>query len=117
MQSLAILVAILFLTAILSGPIVILLARIKFQSMVAQIIKRIFQAVLTLVGVIAGGQFLFAPGLPVSVRLIGIASITMCYIGVRNEYFPQFKLLSSILPSRSNGRSNGDDGHGPGGQH
>jgi hypothetical protein len=117
MESLAVLVAILFLTAILSGPIVILLARIKFHSIVAQIIKRIIQGVLTLIGVIAGGQFLFAPGLPVSVRLIGIASITMCYIGVRKEYFPQFRLLSSILPSRSNGRSNGDDGNGPGSQH
>jgi len=117
MESLAVLVVILFLTASLSGPIVILLARIKFHSIVAQIIKRIIQGVLTLIGVIAGGQFLFAPGLPVSVRLIGIASITMCYIGVRKEYFPQFRLLSSILPSRSNGRSNGDDGNGPGGQH
>ena len=117
MQSLAVLVAIIFLTAILSGPISIGIARIKVRSFVSLIFKRIIQLFFVLIGVIAGGQFIFAPGLPIPVRLIGVASITMCYIGVRIEYFPQFRLLSSILPARSTGRSNGDDGHGPGGQH
>jgi hypothetical protein len=68
------------------------------------------------------------------VKLIGIYAIVLAYIALRREYFPDFHLLATIgnklgirrvgpgdhgpkFKWKKNGRSSGDDGHGPGGQH
>ena len=117
MQSLAILVAILFLSAIISGPITIVLSFINFRSIFAIIAKRIIQALFAVVGVIIGLGCLFNSEVPLIIRLIGIASVHLSIFGLLNEYVVHIRLPGSKSPSRSNGRSNGNDGHGPGGQH
>ena len=81
-------------------------------------------------GTLVGAQWLLIPGLPIAPRLIGLTSLLTCYIAVRNEYFPSFKILERLGIKRRNksahgpamkwklgGRSNGKDGHGPEGQH
>jgi hypothetical protein len=67
-------------------------------------------------------------------KLIGAYAIVCAYIALRREYFPDFHLLATIgnklglrkvgpgehgpqLKWKRNGRSSGNDGHGPGGQH
>jgi hypothetical protein len=67
-------------------------------------------------------------------KLIGAYAIVCAYIALRREYFPDFHILAIIanklgirkvgpgdhgpkLKWKKNGRSTGNDGHGPGGQH
>jgi hypothetical protein len=67
-------------------------------------------------------------------KLIGAYAIVCAYIALRREYFPDFHILAMIanklgirkvgpgdhgpkLKWKKNGRSTGNDGHGPGGQH
>jgi hypothetical protein len=67
-------------------------------------------------------------------KLLGVFAIITSYIALRREYFPDFYLLANISNKlgirkvgpgehgpkfkwRRNGRSSGNDGHGPGGQH
>ena len=130
MEGLAIIVAALFFLAIFCGPIGIALARIKTKTLIALLIKRIFQGIFIALGTVVGVQWLLIPGLPIAPRLIGLTSLFMCYIATRNEYFPSFKILErmGIKPRNKSvhgpamkwkfgGRSNGKDGHGPEGQH
>jgi len=115
MESLAIIVAILFFLAIFCGPTAILIAKIKTHSLVTLIIKRIFHGMFITLGTLVGAQWLLIPGLPIAPRLFGITYLCTCYIAIRNEYFPAFKILNRI--GIKTGRSNGKDGHGPEGQH
>jgi len=115
MESLAIIVAALFIFAVISGPIAMLVSKIKTHSFIALFIKRIFHGMFIAMGVLVGAQWLFIPGLPIAPRLIGITSLCTTYIATRNEYFPHFKILSRL--GIKTGRSNGKDGHGPEGQH
>jgi hypothetical protein len=130
MEGLAIIVAILFLLAIFCGPTAILIAKIKTNSIVTLIIKRIFHGLFITLGTLVGAQWLLIPGLPIAPRLFGITSLLTCYIATRNEYFPSFKVLQRLgIKGRNKsvhgpvakwnfgGRSNGKDGHGPEGQH
>ena len=123
-------VTVLFTLAIISGPIGIAIARIKTKTIITLIIKRIFHAVFIVLGTIVGAQWLVIPGLPLTPRLIGLSSLCLCYVGARNEYFPNFKLLDRlgiktrnkpehgpVLKWRLGRRSDGKDGHGPEGQH
>jgi hypothetical protein len=68
-----------------------------------------------------GVQFLLISGLPLIPKVIGLFSIVTCYIGLRREYFPEFFFAKDLIAkfglSRKNGRSSGDDGNGPAGQH
>jgi hypothetical protein len=111
MESLALIATILFTLAIISGPIGIAIARIKTKTIITLIIKRIFHAIFIVLGTIVGAQWLLIPGLPLTPRLIGLSSLCLSYVGARDEYFPQFRIV------RRGGRSNGNDGHGPEGQH
>lgn len=96
MESLAVLVAILFAIAIISGPIAIGIARIKTNSFLGLIFKRTLHGVFIVMGTLVGGQWILIPGLPLFPRLIGLGSLYFCYIGTRNEYFPQLRVLSII---------------------
>jgi len=111
MEGLAVIVTILFTLAIVSGPVGIAIARIKTETFFALLIKRIFHAIFIALGTIVGAQWLLIPGLPLIPRLIGLSSLCLCYVGTRDEYFPQFRIV------RRGGRSNGKDEHGPSGQH
>ena len=130
MEDLAVLAVILFMLAIFPGPISILIAKLKTDSLLLLILKRAFQSLFIFVGSLAGGFILMIRSLPIGLRLIGVISICLCYIGLRNEYFPSFKILERIgikprnkaahgpaMKWKFGGRSNGKDGHGPEGQH
>lgn len=142
MESLAVLVATLFITAIFAGPLAILISstRIKdlldskagFFWMVLKIVRKVVHLLAITLGFMVGTQLI---GLAVSAgKLIGISAVITSYIALRREYFPDFHLLATIShklgirkvapgehgPSfkwKKNGRSSGNDGHGPGGQH
>lgn len=131
MESLALVVTILFLIAVLAGPLSIALSsqfvksRLETKSSIAIVILNLLRKFLHLVlvafGNLIGVQFLFIAGLPLIPRLIGLFSVVTCYVGLRREYFPDFFFVRDLLAkfgvSRKNGRSSGNDGHGPEGQH
>jgi len=131
MESLALVVTILFLIAVLAGPLSIALSsqfvksRLETKPSIAIVILNLLRKFLHLVlvafGNLIGVQFLFIAGLPLIPRLIGLFSVVTCYVGLRREYFPDFFFVRDLLAkfgvSRKNGRSSGNDGHGPEGQH
>ena len=131
MESLAIVVAILFLIALLAGPLSIALSsqfvksRLETKASLAIVIlnllRKFVHLILVAFGNLIGVQFLFIAGLPLFPRLVGVFSIVTCYIGLRREYFPEFFFMRDLLAkfgvNRKNGRSSGDDGNGPAGQH
>ncbi len=131
MESLAIVVIILFLIAMLAGPLSIAISsqfvksRLETKTSLAIVIinllRKFVHLILVAFGNLIGVQFLFINGLPLFPRLVGLFSIVTCYIGLRREYFPEFFFMRDLFAkfgvSRKNGRSSGDDGHGPEGQH
>ena len=131
MESLAIVVIILFLIAMLAGPLSIGLssqfvksrldAKASLAIEILNLIRKFVHLVLVAFGNLIGVQFLLISGLPLVPRLVGLFSVVTCYIGLRREYFPEFFFMRDLFAkfgvSRKNGRSSGDDGHGPEGQH
>ena len=131
MESLAIVVVVLFLIALLAGPFSIALSsqfvksRLETKASLAIVIlnllRKLVHFILVAFGNLIGVQLLFIAGLPLIPRVIGLFSVVTCYIGLRREYFPEFFFMRDLFAkfgvSRKNGRSSGDDGHGPEGQH
>ena len=131
MESLAIVVVMLFLIAILAGPISIALSSKFLKSrldskaslgiVILNLIRKAIHLVVVAFGNLIGVQFLLIAGLPLIPRLFGLFAVVTCYIGLRREYFPEFFFARDIVAklgiSRKNGRSSGNDGHGPEGQH
>ena len=131
MESLAIVIVILFSTALLAGPLSIALSSNYVKSRLESkaslgftmlnILRKAFHLLFIAFGNLIGVQFLVITGFPLIPRLVGLFSIVTCYIGLRREYFPELffmrNLFSKFGVSRKNGRSSGRDGHGPGGQH
>ena len=131
MESLAIVVIILFLIAMLAGPLSIAISsqlvksRLETKASIAIVIlnllRKFVHLILVAFGNLIGVQFLLISGLPLIPRLVGLFSVVTCYIGLRREYFPEFFLAKDLIAklefSRKNGRSPGDDGNGPAGQH
>jgi len=131
MESLAIVVIILFLIAMLAGPLSIAISsqfvksRLETKASLAIVILNLLRKFVHLIfvafGNLIGVQFLLISGLPLIPRLVGLFSVVTCYIGLRREYFPEFFFMRDLFAkfgvSRKNGRSSGDDGHGPEGQH
>ena len=142
MESLAVLVAILFLIDLLAGPMAILLTwgkLVRFISsqsknvvLVLTVIRRIVHGFLVTVGLFIGTWLAYIAVTPA--KLFGLFSLITSYIALRREYFPDFHLLALVLnkvgirkiapgdhgPSmkwKRNGHSSGSDGYGPGGQH
>jgi hypothetical protein len=130
-ESLALFVAVLFLIALLAGPLSIALSsqfvksRLETKSsltiVILNLLRKLVHLVLIAVGNLIGVLWLFIAELPLFPRLIGLFSVVTCYIGLRREYFPEFFFMRDLFAkfgvSRKNGRSSGDDGHGPEGQH
>jgi hypothetical protein len=142
MESLAYLVVIIFMITIFSGPFAIALTAdrlVKFLNTkesaiwaIVNIIRKIVHLLTISIGAILG-MSLISMGVT-GPKLIGVFAIVLAYIALRREYFPDFHLLAIIgnklgirkvgpgdhgpkLKWKKNGRSSGDDGHGPGGQH
>jgi hypothetical protein len=130
-ESLAIVVATLFLIALLAGPLSILLSsrfihsRLSGKSSIwitiLNALRKVIHLLFVAFGTLVGVQFLFISGLPLVPRVVGLFSVMTCYIGLRREYFPEFFFMRDLFAkfgvSRKNGRSSGDDGNGPEGQH
>ena len=131
MESLAIVVVVLFLIAMLAGPLSIGLSsqfvksrldtKASLAIVILNLLRKFVHLVLVAFGNLIGVQFLLISGLPLVPRLVGLFSVVTCYIGLRREYFPEFFFMRDLFAkfgvSRKNGRSSGDDGHGPEGQH
>lgn len=121
----------LFLIAILAGPISIALSSQAVKSqldsqaslgvVILNLIRKAIHLILVAFGNLVGVQFMFIAGLPLLPRAVGLFSVVTCYIALRREYFPEFfffrELRAKLGISPKNGRSSGNDGHGPEGQH
>ena len=148
MESLAILVAILLLLALLCGPIAIALTKVKTESASINFFRRVFHGFFVAISLWIGMIFFFNPDLPFAVHFIGLYGLAMGFVATSREYFPEVRIIAPLLtkfginrkvtgrgndragndsPSasqhgpvmkwRRNGRTGGNDGHGPEGQH
>jgi len=142
MEGLAYLVVIIFSIALFSGPFAIALTShrlVKFLNSkegvlwaIVNVLRKIIHLLAITVGVFLGLS-LMAMAVTIS-KIIGAYAFVLAYIALRREYFPDFHLLATIgnklgirkvgpgdhgpaIKWKRNGRSSGDDGHGPGGQH
>jgi hypothetical protein len=129
MESLAMLVAILFLIDIFAGPIAILLtwgkivgvieSRPKALALALTVIRRLLHGFLVTIGFLIGGWLSYIAVTPA--KLFGIFSLMTSYIGLRREYFPEFLLLQEVMNllglNKKTGRSSSRDENGPAGQH
>jgi hypothetical protein len=127
---------------IFSGPIAIALTSRRLVNFldssegllwtIVSVIRRIVHLIAITIGAFLGMSWL-TMGVT-GPKLIGAYAIVCAYIALRREYFPDFHLLATIgnklgirkvgpgdhgpkLKWKKNGRSSGNDGHGPGGQH
>ena len=142
MEGLAYLVVIIFSITLFSGPFAIALTShrlVKFLNSkegvlwaIVNVLRKIIHLLAVIIGTFLGLSLMELP--TTIVKLIGIYAIVLAYIALRREYFPDFHLLATIgnklgirrvgpgdhgpkFKWKKNGRSSGDDGHGPGGQH
>ena len=143
MESLAYLVVIIIMVTLFSGPFAISLTSrqlVKFLNSkesvpwaIVNVLRKIVHALTTIIGTFLGFSLVSMDGVTVA-KFFGAYAIVLAYIAVRREYFPDFHLLATIgnklglrkvgpgdhgpkIKWKKNGRSSGDDGHGPGGQH
>ena len=129
MESLAVLVAIIFLIAIFAGPFAIgltskslkkfLISQTGLGWKVLDIIRKVLHIFAISIGTLVGFQLI---SLAVTAgKMIGVLAVVTCYIALRREYFPEVYVFGNLIGklgiNRKNGRSSGNDGHGPEGQH
>ena len=144
MESLARLVVILMLSAFLGGPIAIGLTRIKTKNVLLTIVRRLIHAFFIAISVLVGAGLLINREVSLLIHLIGLYAVSMAYIALRREYFPDVRIIAPLLAKfgvklwkkqkrsgseqgishfgpvvkwRRGGHSGGNDGHGPEGQH
>jgi hypothetical protein len=131
MESLALVVTILFLIAVLAGPLSIALSsqfvksRLETKAslviVLLNLLRKFIHLILVAFGNLIGVMWLLIAEIPLIPRLIGLFSVVTSYIGLRREYFPELFFIRDLFAkfgvSRKNGRSSGNDGHGPEGQH
>jgi len=142
MEGLAYLVVIIFSITLFSGPFAIALtsrrlvdflnSRVGLLWAIVDVLRKILHIFAITVGTFLGFSLL-AMAVTVS-KILGTYAIVLAYIALRREYFPDFHLLANIgnklgirkvgpgdhgptMKWKKNGRSSGDDGYGPGGQH
>jgi hypothetical protein len=130
-ESLAYFVAILFLIALLAGPLSIALSsqfvksRLETKAslviVLLNLLRKFIHLILVAFGNLIGVMWLLIAEIPLIPRLIGLFSVVTSYIGLRREYFPELFFIRDLFAkfgvSRKYGRSSGNDGHGPEGQH
>ena len=144
MESLAYLVVILFSIVILGGPVAILLTKIRTKNIILTIIRRLLHGLVITLSIIISSSVFFKPQETLALHAIGIFGISMAYIALRREYFPDVRIIAPLLAKfgvklwkkqkrsgseqgishfgpvvkwRRGGHSGGNDGHGPEGQH
>jgi hypothetical protein len=129
MESLAVLVAIIFVIAVFAGPFAIGLTSKSLKRFlsskagigwkVLDIIRKVLHIFAISIGTLVGFQLI---SLAVTGgKMIGVLAVVTCYIALRREYFPEVYIFGNLIGKlgikRKNGRSSGNDGHGPEGQH
>ena len=144
MESLAYLVVILFMIVILGGPVAILLTKIRTEHIVLTIIRRLLHGFVITISLFINATVFWKPNHTFALYAISIFGISMAYIALRREYFPDVRIIAPLLAKfgvklwkkqkrsgnergsshfgpvvkwRHGGRSGGNDGHGPEGQH
>ena len=85
MESLALLVGIILLTMILSGPIAIGLTFIRISNPVVKIIRRIFVLLLSGLG-IALGAMLIIENVALGAKVFALISILACAYALKREF-------------------------------
>ena len=85
MESLAAVVAFLFITALLSGPIALALTHKNVVSRKGRLVRRSFVTMFALWGTLNGVQFALA-NIPVFPRLIGIMSVITSALAFKREF-------------------------------
>jgi hypothetical protein len=117
MESLAVLVVIIFMIALLGGPIATVLTYIPAKTLLGKIARRIPILILTFLSLVVCTQLIFSP-IPLMGKSIGIFGLVTDYFAIRREFFPDFYLRKYLKGKGiGGGRSSGNDGHGPEGQH
>lgn len=116
MESLATIVAIIFMIALLGGPTAYVLTYIPGETLLAKIFRRIPILIITFLSIIICTQLIFA-AIPIMGKTVGIFGLVTDYFAIRREFFPDF-YLRKYLKGKGIGRgsSSGNDGHGPAGQ-
>ena len=71
MESLAALVAVILFSSLIGGPTALLLTWLPDQPRAVRILRKIFVVVLSLLGIIFGGQLSIGSSIPLMARLIG----------------------------------------------
>ena len=144
MEGLAYLVTILFMIVILGGPVAILLTKIRTEHIVLTIIRRFLHGFVITISLFINATVFWKPNHTFALYAISIFGISMAYIALRREYFPDVRIIAPVLAKfgvklwkkqkrsgnehgsshfgpvvkwRHGGRSGGNDGHGPEGQH
>ncbi len=103
--------------AILGGPIAFVLTYIPGETLLAKIFRRIPILVLTFMSLVVCSQLLIA-AIPLMGKVIGIFGLSTVYFALRREFFSDFYLRKYLKRKGiGGGRSSGNDGHGPEGQH
>jgi hypothetical protein len=105
MESLAVFVAILFLTDILAGPIAIALTWSKLVNAITSqskkvvllltIIRRLLHGFLITIGLFIGTWLCFIAVTPA--KFFGVFSVVTSYIALRREYFPNFFVVRNLV--------------------
>ena len=85
MESLALLVTIIFIVLILSGPLAIGLTFVKTTKRWANILKRIFICQFSAIG-IGLGVMLLLQGIPVGTKLLALSAIAVSAYALKREF-------------------------------
>jgi len=107
MESLAIVIIILFSIALFAGPIAILLTaktltnrlNSKNERVLSFInfIRRVILMTLVTLAAIVGFQFLTISQIPLIPRAAGLFALVTSYIAIRREFFPQRFIVGSLI--------------------
>lgn len=85
MESLAVLVTILLLSAVLCGPIAYALTRVPVETRKGALVKRMAITLLALWGALAGFQFAISD-LGFFPRVMGVVGVTISVLAVKKEF-------------------------------
>ena len=86
MESLAALVAVILFSSLIGGPTALLLTWLPDQPRAVRILRKIFVIVLSLLGIIFGGQLSIGSSIPLMARLIGFVGFTTSVAAVLFEF-------------------------------
>lgn len=105
MESLAVLVAVLFLIDVFAGPVAILLtwgklvaainSRSRGLALTLTVIRRLLHGFLVAIGLLVGGWLAYIAVTPA--KLFGIFSLVTSYIALRREYFSEVFIVRKLL--------------------